>query len=226
MKPLILITSCHSYRQQGYEDAVRETWAKNCSVDYRFVLGSGQGPGQRNDEWFFDVPDDYAHVTLKTIAGHARAIGEGYGFVFQCFLDTYVNVPQMLRSDFRDWDYVGFFKGHDGEPPRIPDSKGRYPYACGGAGYWLSRKACEVVANSPVDLADDQTLALWAEDLWVGTVLGRAGIFGHNEPRYREPGRWYVEFGAELFSAHLGCGTGNYRPDQMREAHRRVLNPR
>ena len=220
MRPIILVTSCHSYRNIGYEDAIRSTWVRKCTIDYRFVLG-GDADNPARDEWFFDVPDDYAHVTLKTIAGHARAVEEGYDFVFQCFLDTYVNVPRILASDFHRWDYVGFFKGHDGEPSREPDVYGRYAYACGGSGYWLSRDASEVVARTPIEL-DDMELALWAEDLWVGTAIGRAGIFGHNEPRYREPGRWYVEHGSEVFSAHLGHGTGNYHPSQMRDAHRRL----
>ena len=84
-----------------------------------------------DDEVLIDVPDGYRYLPLKTRASHVYAVEHGYDYVFQCFTDTYVNVPNMLQSGFEYYDYVGYI---------VTNSWGSY--IAGGPGYWLSRRAC------------------------------------------------------------------------------------
>lgn len=223
MKPLIVITSCARDQKAGCHQAIRETWGHNSPIDYRFILGSGN-TALHPDELVFDVPDGYSHVSFKTKASHAWAAENGYGHVLQSFTDTYLNLPAILSSDYESYDYVGLFRGCKPEVEfNIPDEKGRYAYASGGVGYWTSPRATKAIAEA--ELTDEDPLVAWAEDLWVGTALGKAGIFGHNDSRYRLEPSWldYVRqrklSSSEVFSLHLGRGTGIYDTVWMHEAH-------
>ena len=50
----------------------------------------------------------------------------------------------------------------------FPSGTTKFDYASGGA-YWLSERAMRLIVEAPI--GDE-----WAEDRWVGQVLGRAGI--------------------------------------------------
>ena len=126
--PLILIGSCSLYRNNGYNDAARNTWIKDwgSQIAYRFILGRGcMNP--RPDEIILDVDDGYEQVTYKTREAHRWALQKGYGYTFLCFTDTYVVPSRLLNSDFASHDYSGFVVAFEG-----------ISYAGGGTGYWLS----------------------------------------------------------------------------------------
>jgi len=222
MKPLILITSCLRDKQRGYHQAIRETWAAH-SPDYRFILGAGNTV-DAPDELVFDIADTHATCTYKTKMGHKWAAENGYGSTLQVFSDTYVNVPAIMTSDFDLYDYVGFVKGH---PPdmwnAVPDRRGWYNYCSGGPGYWLSERATAAVAASD---PGECGLMEWAEDLWVGTTVGRAGYYAHSDKRYILDAQWFLDAvkdgrvrKQDVFGMHLGRGTGVFEPQWMYDAH-------
>jgi hypothetical protein len=73
-----------------------------------------------------------------------------------------------------------------------------------------------------LDTIIDSEIDHWAEDLWVGRVLGREKIRGHHDYRYthgQERGG-FVTKDDDNISVHLSRGTNNYDPDWMREVHR------
>lgn len=220
--PIVLITSCGRDKERGYHDAIRQTWGKNSPVPYRFLLG--QGNTAEPDEVVFDTPDDHAHVTSKTKLGHAWACEHGYGHALQVFSDTYVNFKPMLESDFASHHYVGLFRGTSPETDNSkPDRQGRYNYASGGPGYWVSPEGSAALGAAEIE---DVSLLWWAEDLWAGTALGRAGFYGHNDERYRLEATWYLDYVRAgristrlIFGLHLGRGTGIYDPQWMLDAH-------
>jgi hypothetical protein len=84
--------------------------------------------------------------------------------LLKCDDDTYVSIPRLLAYDQQGRDYIG------------AEWKPGVGYGSGGAGYFLSRRAAEVVAQG-------LTQATGAEDLLVGQVLRSAGIEMSIEPR-------------------------------------------
>ncbi len=86
------------------------------------------------------------------------------------FRGTYVSIPRLKAYDLAR-------PGVPGAPDYVgTEWKPGVGYASGGAGYFLSRKAATIVA---------ETLAIthWAEDLHVGNVLRATGIPLSIEPR-------------------------------------------
>lgn len=230
--PLIVITSCWRDKVKGCHAAIRETWGKNCQIDYRFIMGHGN-TADEPDELVFDVPDDLQHCTYKTHVAHKWAMENGYGYVLQAFIDTYLNITPLLQSNYTAYDYTGLFRGQFNSDVdfQTPDKKGWYAYASGGVGYWTSPKGTKLLAEAPMEFEDP--IMSWAEDLWAGTILGRGEAYGHHDDRYRLEANWFLDFmeqgkisSNDIFSMHLGRGTGVYDPDWMRQAHTRMLNAR
>lgn len=195
-KCLIAIPACHAYEYGDYKDkrighvdavsyervrAVRETWAKYLPaferyVHLRFFYGQpADGRKPFNDEIFLDVPDDYTRLPHKVKAIFHWALAKGYDYVFKCDDDTFVYLDRLMASGFEGHDYVGYCYPSHGN------------YISGGTGYWLSRKAMQIIVNAP----QPET---WAEDRWVGETLGKSGISPTRDARYL-PGfsRHYVE---------------------------------
>lgn len=209
----ILITSCDRDRNNGRNNAVRNTWARAwCArgeqhpiLDYRFVLGrTCENP--RDDEIIVDADDSYGATSIKQHRGYLWALSHGHRNVFQCDVDTYVAVPRLLTTEWPLHDYIG----------RQDDPRG---FCGGGCGYWLTARALRVLAVSEP----------YPEygDLWVGTVLQAAGIKAHHDPRfwtkaYSEPRFDYGDFSSwedGTCAVHLGRGTDNYDPAWMLECH-------
>jgi hypothetical protein len=85
-------------------------------------------------------------------------------------------------------------------------------YAAGGTGFWLSRKAAQLVVNEP-------TVTDWPEDRWIGEVLRKHGVVCHYDSRYGElpaqPRR-----NNDTITAHLAHTPVKYAPSMMYDAHR------
>lgn len=195
MKVLVAIKSCWAHA--GRNEQCRRTWLLNRAVDYRFFVGQGSSRYDLlPDEAMLDCPDDYASLPFKTQAICRWSLEKDQDFVFFCDNDTYCCVPRLLGSDFYRADYTGFFvrcvscepdaEGHctcvTGEGQRL------YSYASGGSGYWLNRRAMEVVeaadfTKDPLR-PDRPEPSTRGEDLQVGWALGRAGIKCRLDPRY------------------------------------------
>jgi hypothetical protein len=142
----------------GCHTAIRETWGADLvgKADLRFFVGRGDAQ-LLGDERRLNVPDDYQSLPFKTAAICSWTIFAGYDHVFKADTDTCILPDRLLDCGWETADYLGkFFQREDFA----------YPYAEGGNGYFLSRRACELVADMPV--------VHWAEDLCVGQVLGPA----------------------------------------------------
>ena len=151
---LIGVTCCHKSvypealaRQepggnQGCVQAARETWvkdAKAAGIEVRFFYGrQPDGPTLRPGlfERFLNCDDSYNGLIDKVSEMCGYALIRKYDYLLKVDVDSYVNVPNFLNSEFRDWDYTG--RGW-------------------GLGYVLSRKAMEIVAS-------ETQRRSWAED--------------------------------------------------------------
>ncbi|MGO9115222.1 MAG: hypothetical protein ACLP9L_38915 [Thermoguttaceae bacterium] len=101
--------------------------------------------------------------TLKALPQQIRHVcrwalqRDDWDYLFKCDDDTYLSIPRFLK----------YSPHHDYRGQRL--NYGGLRYAHGGAGYFLSRRAVQV-------LADKLTQLEGAEDWWVGEVLKRNGI--------------------------------------------------
>lgn len=186
MQLLIAIKSCEAHWKRFAAQC--DTWV-NCPIFVPVEAYTGKHLG---------VPDDYAHLPHKTCA-ICKAIKDRTDHAFLCDTDTYVHVPRLLEAP--RYDYAGY------------QLEGKH-YASGGAGYWLSRKAMEVVA------AGDPSRFEF-EDEMVGTLLLEAGIVVHHDPRYA----LYEDVlpNNHVVSRHLSS-RGPFEISMMYDAHRKA-NP-
>jgi hypothetical protein len=197
-KILIAIPACHRYDYGKLEHGIsrqtkdrlavqRSTWLKDAPafstyVNYRFFYGHGAQRSPEKDEVFLDCPDDYPNLPHKMQAIYRWALAKGYDYIFKCDDDTFVYLDRLMASGFEEYDYCGYILESD-----EAWSNGRY--ISGGPGYWLSKKAMQILAEAVVDH--------WAEDLWTGRVLTKSGIRPHRDPRYLPGfGKHYVDLDA------------------------------
>lgn len=176
MKLLIALKSCIRDLEQGFHQTIRETWAKDfgSQADVRFFVGLGDKNGFvgfQPDEIELLCGDGYDDLPRKTQEICRWSVSEGYDFSFLLDNDTYVIPDLLLKVRFREYDYAGMFGEHppigtifhyrDCHEIEHPEC---HPWSSGGCGYWLSKKAAKIIADAEV--------TSWAEDLWVGQVLG------------------------------------------------------
>lgn len=167
---LIAVKSCQQHR--SYHQAIRDTWGRGFKpLQVIFFMG-GTGDTQ-GDEVYLSCPDDYMSLPHKTKA-ICQWAGDRYERIFLCDNDTFIRPDEFHRITHPyvpHTDYEGhmnklcpigqtaYYKDHMGEYPNC------HPWASGGIGYFLSRRAAELVAT--------QTPNVWAEDLWVGQIIGK-----------------------------------------------------
>lgn len=204
MKVLISVLSCQSYKDNGNNKAVLDTWAPLVQgADFRVFMGQGSKPTLEN-EIFLDAPDDYQHITYKTKEMYKWADANGYDYIFKCYPDTYVCPPRLMCSGFEKYDYLGNFacKPVTGA------------YCCGGTGYWTSHAAYSNMINADIPTRDTvltfkrglrvfgrgpnrpkpvpdvvviPCIAGWAEDQWSGDVFAKIkNLRIHHDTRYED----------------------------------------
>lgn len=189
MKLLIAILGAHTQPEQM--QAQRETWLQDVTCDYKYFLGesyTGTIALDRPDIFHIEnLPDGpnwegtarTPHMLRKVEAIVKYAWALNYNFVFKCDDDTYVRPRQLVESGFEQWDYVG---GPEVHRMRTKEKTGwpgwfTFQFAQGGPGYWLSRKAMEVILDNGLHLYP-------GEDIAVGQLLAQNGIRLHPDPRY------------------------------------------
>lgn len=213
-KLLVAIVSCA--RDRDTHEAVRQTWATNRQglADYKFFMGKGAAT---DDEVSLGCDDSYYGLTDKALATFEWALERGYTHVMHVGRDTYVDVPKLYhaglwQADERLIHYAGNGGGTHGWQggfcSSLPDDKGRWNYASGGAGSWLTAHAMRIIIDSPIRHE--------ADDLMFGWALGSVGIYLFDDPRFAKHGSRLV---GEQFSLHLSRGPGNYDPQWMYDAH-------
>lgn len=174
-KLLIAVKSCHVQAQQGYHDAIRQSWGKELAPIF-YMGQSYTDPSQpRADEISLHVLDNYESLPHKT-----REILKNFLFggwltqwthIFLCDTDTYLSPSKFQQINYQDYDVAGRFGHHPavGTTFEHTDARGNFikechPWPSGGVGYFLSRKAAEIVV-------DTQPMS-WAEDFYVGQAVG------------------------------------------------------
>ena len=180
MKLLIAIKGCERDTRNGFHQALRETWVKDvpAGIDVKFFVGEGNAP-LRPDEERIGCPDDYMSLPVKTRAILRWMLGREYDFIFLCDTDTYVMPERLLASGFENYDLTGLFNGKIGVPrategdagPWKPADQGNgatryYAWISGGNGYWLSKRAVQIIVDDMAYVSD------WAEDRTIGQILG------------------------------------------------------
>jgi hypothetical protein len=178
---MICVKSCQNDRERGDHNVIRSTWgrdARDLGITVKFFVGQRSiddrtGIRYESDEVLLSVKDDYASLPFKTREICARMVGKVLSGLFLCDTDTYVDVKKLITSGIENYDYAGHF--HDKTTGTFKydaiDRDGNkehhdeiYNWASGGYGYYLSQKAAAMVADSyPMS---------WAEDLFVGQVVG------------------------------------------------------
>jgi hypothetical protein len=180
MRLLIAVKSCRYDQGRGTHELVRNTWGKDViDADLRFFMG--MNGANKFDEENVDAPDNYPGLPLKTREISRYAIRNGYDFAFLCDTGSFVIPHHLMNSGFEQNDYTGYWGMRMKTFPYIAEDGARgcppvtipvcHPWASGG-GYVLSQRAMQLVAQSTPDVH--------AEDLWVGQVLGRAGVVLHD----------------------------------------------
>lgn len=172
MKLLCGVLSC--WWRESYTNCQRDTWAKPTEgIDIRFFFGRGANRPPKEDEVFLDCADDYKGLPEKVRAMCRWAYENGYDYVFKVDDDTYIVPSRLVTAVPVGHDWVGRYQA--------PIKGDLYPYGfcSGGAGYWLSRRAVEILINAQLD--DPH----FAEDRWVSNTLGKHGIIGQFDSRYR-----------------------------------------
>lgn len=187
MTLLVAVKSCREHLDRGYHDIIRGTWGQDLrskNVLVRFFVGH-QGTDYfmshpkadartlKSDEVVADSADDYNSLPFKTRAICHWATTKNIDHIFLCDTDTYVKANRLLTCGYQRFDYTGKISKPIGEtfPYDAVDRRGItthipecHPWASGGFGYFLSREAMFLIADTYPEG--------WAEDLWVGQVLG------------------------------------------------------
>lgn len=186
MSLLVAVKSCRADLDRGCHDIIRSTWGQalrgkanvmffvgHTATDYFMAHPRGDARTLRSDEVAVDAADDYHSLPFKTRAICAWAFTKNISHIFLCDNDTYVNASRLLACGYQGYDYAGKISRELGQtfPYEAVDRNGVkevidrcHPWASGGFGYFLSRNAAMEVADSYPKV--------WAEDLWVGQVLG------------------------------------------------------
>ncbi len=185
MRLLIAVKSCQAHLARGDHDVIRSTWGKDAKalgIDVRFFVGAEAKPHQ-SDEVHIKCGDDYNSLPYKTREICRWANGKMVDYIFLCDNDTFLRIDTMMawlqKIQFGKYDYAGkisepvnkpFKYEHTGREGQTEYREHCYPWASGGFGYFLSRKAFQEIAF--------ETPTSQCEDLWVGQVLGKLAAQG------------------------------------------------
>jgi hypothetical protein len=158
MRVLVAIISYAGDALNGNHDAIRQTWGKDCQaagVDLRFFVGR-RGPYfvPQNDEvlidwqktrtcehpWFSSVENCCEDFWQPLVKNSLRwSFSQNYDFTFQCECDTFLIPRLLMEADFKRYD----FSGH------LIQGGEKYPWAELGTGYFVSKKAAEILIQTP-----------------------------------------------------------------------------
>ena len=208
---LIAVESC--FMDCEKHQVIRDTWGKDIAeMGMRFFMGSAGG-SPFEDEVFLgtDIDDSYKALPFKTRGVCRWALELGYDFVFKCDVDTVINGRNLLSSGFDNYDYFGGENADINVPGVTP---GRIEFCSGGAGYWLSRKALTIIA-------DTDNIQTTCEDVFVADTLLKHGIKPVFHPGYRwRPG---AQIDKDAVTLHLSSALQKkYVPEQMYEVYRQI----
>ncbi|QNN24324.1 hypothetical protein HED60_19290 [Planctomycetales bacterium ZRK34] len=180
---MIAVATCQKYRErvEGCRSSWLSLWGHCC--DYLFFQG-GETESLSGDILTLTVADTYAALPQKTYA-LLRYVADNdlCDYLFKCDDDSFVHIPRLLDSGYEQFDYSGFVR-----EPRVAVPNDGVPYAHGGAGYWLSRRAIHAALSAPSEIWHAHPCRP-IEDGTVARALAHHGIMAHADNRYcRLPG--------------------------------------
>lgn len=185
--------------------ACRDTWAgvaqSHPEIELVFALGASATAGSYRDRdiVYLRCPDDYPSLPQKTRAFCQWAIKAWhFDYLMKCDDDTYVHSGRLLAAHFSG-EYIGHDMGG---------------YASGGAGYLLSPRAAQIIANNVTALTG-------FEDIEVGQALKARGITLTSDDRFQP---WPKRGRAPSPRNELITGHG-WKPDQLRAIHAQFATP-
>ena len=202
-KVLVAISSCQAYENDGRNQSLRDTWLPELKWDYKFF--HGQGSQRRDDVVNVDCNDAYYDLTSKTKLKCKWGVEHGYDFIFCCFPDMYARPERLELCGFEQHYYFG-------------TTSHNCPGGCycqGGPGYFLSRRAAELIANCGENYPN--------EDCFVANILLRAGVkpIHCDGFKYLGPGPLKTN---DVITNHLSVQPDGFTVACMHAEHDRWLN--
>lgn len=214
MNLLIAVKSCNKHRLEGYNDEIRRTWGMDVAPNYLlFFHGEPtfeQNVHQWSDEVILSVKDDYDSLPYKTQAILKFFLLGFYSHIFLCDTDTFVIPEKLLATGFEKYDVSGRYGSvyPIGQTFNFRDDRGNsmpnaHPWPSGGIGYFLSRRAAQVVVDSPI--------THWAEDVHVGQATGPLIQSGEltacDLPNFETEASWHFQrrqYGGKVYDLSFG----------------------
>jgi hypothetical protein len=196
-KTLVLIVSCEATKDR--REACLETWLSHVIPDgiaYKFVVGRPGKPASLcGDILYVDCPDTYIGLPIKTWAMIREALARfEFEWLFKCDDDTFVNLHRLANYS-KTHEFMGRHAALCGDDPnwhktevgprekvgtanyKLLDEKAKQTqwfggWANGGGGYFLSKRACGLVAKEPLSHVEKELY----EDKLVGDIMRSHGI--------------------------------------------------
>lgn len=191
--------------------ACQETWLANPAVDFKGLSDADLGLNEINQH---DNEKDPIR-THRMIEMTRWAFENGYDYMFRTDTDAYVWTNRLAACGFEKYDYMGYCRDRD--QPRFSGRPNEWcvTNAHGGIGFFLSRKAMEVILRAPVEKYADGKY--WG-DLWAGHQLWKKGIHCQRDTRFLDGGRTGV-------SSHHGNILAEELPDNHPYVSIHPVNP-
>ena len=174
MSLLIAVKSCNKHRVAGYNEVIRQTWGRDVKFPsnlFFFHGGIRLDNDVRLDEVFVGEPDNYDGLPKKTRAILRWFLRGPEPHIFLCDTDTYVIPSKLEKCGYENYDIAGRYGTiwPIGTTKDITDDRGVarrnvHPWPSGGVGYFLSRRAAQIVLDTPINT--------WAEDYHSGQATG------------------------------------------------------
>lgn len=206
----LLIGVISSFNTTARRQAVFDTWAKDLDgkeqIDLIAYISAEKRHRQRDGKiLYLDTTDAYAYNTWRFIEFLQYALETiNPDFYFNCCDDTYVAIDRLIAFDYRNADYIGqFCRGYLGQ---------YHPYAAGGAGFFLSKRAVEILLADKAFL-ESRGVMPSITDMLIGECLHRHGIeLAPSERFYSQPDKQPLA-NNDLITCHYQS------PEQMRLTH-------
>lgn len=186
--------------------ACSDTWVCRLKQSHNvlpvFLVGDKVSqPILNGDVLHLNCRDDYMALAYKTKAFCQWALTQEFDYLFKCDDDTFIATDRFLEY-VPMGDYIGV------DPCDHINPK----FASGGAGYWLSRRAAQVVANMPIEgICNAYGVKPCSEDMVVYHALNHADIKFIQDKRFQawnQPHR-HPHAGNEIITCHY------IKPDEM-----------
>lgn len=189
-KLAILVTSCKRNRHK--QQAIRDTWAKDArlaNIDVFFIEGHSEQSESLlvEDRLLLPVPDTYEYLSHKIWHGVSAALRIlDADYFLKLDDDCILNVQKLLEFSYESFDYIGsdvnlgsrtafdwhstgvFNKQLAGLIFEIDPEQTWYD---GQGGYFLSRKAANIIASTPLPKYQHML-----EDYATGRVMSANGL--------------------------------------------------